>query len=150
MPTIGRRARTLRRALNASEFEDDEDHQRSRGACISRSWLPSHPRALKLLTAACGSRKPPLRDSQSSAALTCVPERLPPQTLLVASAVASARAACPSGTSLDTSNENFPAAHRIATDDAAYGASDVTVASDFSVQYDTYFKVVRVLRAHRA
>ena len=65
------------------------------------------------------------------------------QTLLVASAVASARAACPSGTSLDTSIENFPAAHRIATDDAAYGASDVTVASDFSVHYDTYFKVVR-------
>lgn len=98
---------------------------------------------MKPLTAACGSRKPPLRDSQSSAALTCVPERLPPQTLLVASAVASARAACPSGTSLDTSIENFPAAHRIATDDAAYGASDVTVASDFSVHYDTYFKVVR-------
>jgi len=140
---VGRHARTLRRALSASEFEDDEDHQPSRGACISRSWLPSHPRALKPLTAACGSRKPPLRDSQSSAALTCVPERLPPQTLLVASAVASARAACPSGTSLDTSIENFPAAHRIATDDAAYGASDVTVASDFSVHYDTYFKVVR-------
>ena len=69
----------------------------------------------------------------------------PPQALLVASAVASARAACPSGTSLDISTEHFPAAHRIATDDTAFGASDVTVASDFSVHYDTYFKVVQTL-----
>lgn len=98
---------------------------------------------LETPSAACRSRNPPLRDSQSSAALTRVPDPIPLQALLVASAVASARAACPSGTSLDTSIEHFPAAHRIATDDAAYGASDVTVASDFSVHYDTYFKVVR-------
>lgn len=96
-------------------------------------------------SAACRSLNPPLRDSQSVAALTRVPDvpDLPPQALLVASAVASARAACPSGTSLDTSIEHFPAAHRIATDDSAYGASEVTVASDFSVHYDTYFKVVQ-------
>ena len=98
---------------------------------------------LETPSAACRSRNPPLRDSQSSAALTRVPDPIPLQALLVASAVASARAACPSGTSLDTSIEHFPAAHRIATDDSAYGASEVTVASDFSVHYDTYFKVVR-------
>jgi hypothetical protein len=98
---------------------------------------------LETPSATCRSRNPPLRDSQSSAALTRVPDPIPLQALLVASAVASARAACPSGTSLDTSIEHFPAAHRIATDDSAYGASEVTVASDFSVHYDTYFKVVR-------
>ena len=98
---------------------------------------------LETPSAACRSRNPPLRDSRSSAALTRVPDPIPLQALLVASAVASARAACPSGTSLDTSIEHFPAAHRIATDDSAYGASEVTVASDFSVHYDTYFKVVR-------
>jgi hypothetical protein len=98
---------------------------------------------LETPSAACRSRNPPLRDSQSSAALTRVPDPIPLQALLVASAVASARAACPSGTSLDTSIEHFPTAHRIATDDSAYGASEVTVASDFSVHYDTYFKVVR-------
>lgn len=98
---------------------------------------------LETPSAACRSRNPPLRDSQSSAALTRVPDPIPLQALLVASAVASARAACPSGTSLDTSIEHFPAAQRIATDDSAYGASEVTVASDFSVHYDTYFKVVR-------
>ena len=98
---------------------------------------------LETPSAACRSRNPPLRDSQSSAALTRVPDPIPLQALLVASAVASARAACPSGTSLDTSIEHFPAAHRIATDDSAYGASEVTVASDFSVHYDTYFKIVQ-------
>ena len=61
----------------------------------------------------------------------------------LALAILGAVSSCPGGISPDISIENFPAAHRIATDDAAYGASYVTVASDFSVHYDTYFKVVR-------
>ena len=55
---------------------------------------------------------------------------------------ASVHAACSNAATLDTSASHFAAVSRIATDDAAYGASDVEVAGDFSVHYDTYFKVV--------
>ena len=61
---------------------------------------------------------------------------------MVVTAFASARAACPAEFILDTNTQHFPAVNRIATDGATYGASDVTVAGDFSVHYDTYFKVV--------
>ena len=67
------------------------------------------------------------------------------RVLLISLLALSAEGACPGGISLDISIENFPATHRIATDDTAFGASDVTVASDFSVHYDTYFKVVQTL-----
>ena len=56
--------------------------------------------------------------------------------------MASVHATCSNAATLDTSASHFAAVSRIATDDAAYGASDVEVAGDFSVHYDTYFKVV--------
>jgi len=56
--------------------------------------------------------------------------------------LASVHATCSNAATLDTSASHFAAVSRIATDDAAYGASDVEVAGDFSVHYDTYFKVV--------
>lgn len=67
---------------------------------------------------------------------------LPSQAFFLSATFASVHAACSNAATLDTSASHFAAVSRIATDDAAYGASDVEVAGDFSVHYDTYFKVV--------
>jgi hypothetical protein len=64
-------------------------------------------------------------------------------TLFFVGAVTSVHAACSTGSPLDTTTEHFTAVNRIATDDSVSGASDVTVAGDFTVHYDTYFKVVQ-------
>lgn len=58
----------------------------------------------------------------------------------------TAHAACISATNpLDTNREYFSSVGRITAEGYATGADDIVVAEDFSVHYDTYFKVVKTL-----
>ena len=58
----------------------------------------------------------------------------------------TAHAACISATNpLDTNREYFSSVGRITAEGYATGADDIVVAEDFSVHYDTYFKVVTTL-----
>jgi hypothetical protein len=72
-----------------------------------------------------------------------LPFSVPLQAFFLSATVVSVSAACSNAGSLDTSSSYFAAVNRIATDDSVSGASDVTVAGDFTVHYDTYFKVVQ-------
>ena len=58
----------------------------------------------------------------------------------------TAHAACISATNpLDTNREYFSSVGRITAEGYATGAADIVLAEDFSVHYDTYFKVVKTI-----
>ena len=69
----------------------------------------------------------------------------------MALSASTAQAACISEANpLDSNREYFSSVGRITAEGYATGADDVVVAEDFSVHYDTYFKVVKTLCGRHA